>query len=1043
MRYKALFAAVLAGMFAVMEVHAANLDEDLFVSNNSINSLSRMDPRNTSYSYPTVEDALSCDRDKSFMASLNGTWKFRFFEDRKEVPEGFESTDPGAWDEISVPSSWERQGFGYPIYTNVPYPFPNTPPVIMRDNPVGFYMREFEVPEGWDGRRIVLHFGGVYSGYFVWVNGKLAGYAEDSALPSEFDITDLVRSGSNKLVVKVYKWTDGSYVEDADHWRSAGIYREVMLLGMPAVSIYDFGVRTLPDSGYRNAELQIRPALKLSGNRDVRGCTVKARLFDAENNAVGEEMETSAARILREDHPQRGTVDFALLKGQFENVRLWSPEDPYLYTLVLSVCDKDGNTLDARSCKVGFREVKIKDEQLWINGQSVKLYGVNRHDHSQVNLKAVTREEMEADVKLMKQFNFNAVRTSHYPNDPYLLDLCDKYGLFVIDESNIEAHHAGGYLTNQPGWAGTFMERVTRMVVRDRNHPSIIFWSLGNESGMGPNHASCANWARIFDPTRPVHYEGAQGYRDDPQWVDMLSRMYPPLKELEEMATSPYISRPVMMCEYAHAMGNSPGNLKAYWDLIFKYKRLIGGFIWDWIDQGLLETTADGKMNWCYGGDYEKPGEHNDGNFNINGLVSPDRTPKAAIYEAKYMTQPFVFEVGTAWPYVVKVTNRQFFTDSSDYEFEWVLSDGIKVLQSGKLDTGAIPAGKTVTCGLNAKKIKEVPGHEYFLDVKAVLAKDKLYAAKGHEAAHFQKKLAGEPAGVPEGARGSVKIAENDGAIILTGGPFKLTVDKKSGWISGYSNGSATLISAPLKPNFVMAWTDNEIRGWHADKALAFWAAAPDNMNTASIQTSTLASGAAEVKVVKEIEGEVTLALSYTFFKNGQTDISYKLDIKDSTLPEVLRVGMRCCVSSALGDIRYFGLGPWDNYPDYKENATVAEYRLDPETSYVNYVRPQETGNRMGVRYLTFRNSRKAGFSVVGKDSCLNISVLPYTMEMLDAARHIAELEKLDGQYSLEIDTAIAGVGGVDSWSSAARPEPEYRLTDKGYAYSFSLVPVK
>lgn len=598
-----------------------------------VNALRRLPARATSYSYSSEQDALAGDRTLSRIQSLDGVWKFRFAEDVSRSPADFwrPGADLTGWDEIPVPSCWEMQGYGYPIYTNVVYPFEFKPPYITRDNPTGCYVRTFSVPEAWSGNRVTLHFGGVYSGFYVWVNGALAGYAEDSCLPSEFDITGLLQPGENKLAVQVFKWTDGSYLEDADHWRMAGIHREVFLSAKPDAAIGDFGVRTIFDADMRDALLQIRPAIDLREGVSAAGWQLGARLYAPDGTPSGRELTLPVEEILAEAYPQRDNVYFALLEERIAAPEKWSAENPALYTLVLTLRDAAGKLAEARSCKVGFRDVRLRGREMLVNGVPVKLCGVNRHDHDQYGGKTVSRESMEEDVRLMKRLNINSVRTSHYPNDPYFYELCDRYGLYVVDEANIETHGKGGLLSNDPQWITPFLERVSRMVIRDRNHPSVIMWSLGNESGCGPAHAAAAGWAKDYDPTRLIHYEGAQGQPmhplyvplkrtsaaaftsvmaadnqpaagqvkkprnggnpTDPAYVDVLSRMYPTAAQLEQMALNPMLDRPVMMCEYAHSMGNSTGGLNDYWKLIRTHAGLLGGHIWDWVEQGLVKKT--------------------------------------------------------------------------------------------------------------------------------------------------------------------------------------------------------------------------------------------------------------------------------------------------------------------------------------------------------------------------------------------------------------------------------------------------------------------
>ena len=1028
MRRLLTIAAAFAAVSALAQVPA----EDQLISNQTINAVGRMPMRATSYSYSSVADALTCDRTLSSIQILDGTWKFKFSADRKDAPSDFwkEGYDVSSWADIPVPSCWDRQGYGYPIYTNTQYPFPDTPPVIMRDNPVGCYVRTFEATPV-EGTRTVLHFGGVYSGCQVWVNGEFVGYSEDSCLPAEYDITDVVRAGSNTLAVKVWKWTDGSYLEDQDHWRMGGIQREVFLMTIPSVSLNDFGVRTILDSDCKDAELQIRPVIRMYDlSRDIRGWKVEAQLYDAAGNACGDKMTADAAKIAHESYPQRDNNAFARLKQTFKAPHLWSAEDPYLYTLVLSLADASGAVVESRSCKVGFRDVRIYDEQLWVNGKSIKIYGADRHDHSEIGGKCVTREEILKDVLLMKQFNFNSIRTSHYPNDPYLYDLCDEYGLYVFDEANIETHHNGGYLTNQADWVTPFAERVTRMAMRDRNHPSIIAWSLGNESGMGPNHVAMSGWLHDFDPTRFVHYEGAQLDEDDPEWVDVLSRMYPTVDHLKEMAESKVINRPVMMCEYAHSMGNSTGNLKDYWDLIRSHKRLIGGHIWDWKDQGLLETDAAGNKWWGYGGDYEGS-ERNDGDFCINGLIAPDCTPHPAMYECKYIFQPLEFSlVGNT----LKVLNRNFFVSTDIYSFQWELTDGANTLQRGTVAVPAAEAGESTSVLLPLKSYKTDPAKEYFINVKAVLAADALYAPAGFEVASEQFQVARATVKAAPGKSGKTVTADADGFIKVTAGSLVALVDRTTGYIASCDYAGRKVITSPLVPDFTRAWTDNDFRGWRVQDQLAFWENPAWTVKSVDVASS---EGNTVITVAKTAEGKADLDLKYTVYGNGVVKVDFKVSVKDA--PEMLRVGMQCNVADVLENCTWYGRGPWENYRDRVASAFVGTYGLSVAEMGTDYVMPQENGNRTDVRYFTLSGPRQCSLTVTAALDPIEFSVHPYSRETLSAAKHINELTPLDGQFCLNIDCAVTGVGGTDSWSPKAKPLDQYRLLDKEYSYSFYL----
>ena len=665
---------VLALLFTSLAEQASAQSTDVsmdYWQTPSINGLGRIPSRATISCFPTEEMAFSGPREDSpWFQSLNGKWKFSFAEKPADVPDdNFQASDfsDSSWDTIDVPASWETRGYGIPLYVNIQYPFKVNPPLIDgSNNPVGRYRRLIEIPADWDGRQIVLHFGGVSSAYFVWVNGTKVGYAEDARLPSEFDITRFVKPGGNTVAVQCYKWSDGSYLEDQDHWRMSGIHREVFVEARPMVGLENVSLRTLPvGDGFDEWSLQIRPAIRksLSSKTDTSKWKVVAKLFDSEGERVKcDAMQIPANKVIKEKRPQRDTVPFSLLGAKVKNPKLWTSETPNLYRLVVSLVNGQGKVIDTTGVNVGFRAVEINDKgEFLVNGTSVKMIGVNRHDHSPENGKAVSREEMLTDVLLMKQFNINAVRTSHYPNDPYFYDLCDKHGLYVMDEANLETHGLPGYFSNHPEWAGSFLERATRMVVRDQNHPCIVIWSLGNESGQGPNHAAMSAWMKDADPTRPIHYEGASGlpmdpaYRPfndkrytedqryignpiDPPWVDMISRMYPSVRQLKLINDSETGERPIIMCEYAHAMGNSLGNLKEYWDLIRSEPRLIGGYVWDWVDQGLYKKDKEGNTFIAYGGDYgDKP---NSSNFCLNGVINTDRTPKPGLYELKFVAQP-------------------------------------------------------------------------------------------------------------------------------------------------------------------------------------------------------------------------------------------------------------------------------------------------------------------------------------------------------------------------------------------------------------------
>lgn len=1057
--------------------------------NHYVNGINRLPARATSYSFDDEAKALDGNREASRMVSLNGTWKFKFVEDVPQAPLDFfnEGYDVTAWDDIKVPSCWEMQGYGYPIYTNTQYPFPYRPPYICRDNPVGSYVRTFTVPQEWKDGRVILHFGGVYSGHQVWVNGKEVGYSEDSCLPSEFDITDLVKEGDNTLAVRVFKWTDGSYLEDADHWRMSGIHREVLLLYQPQVAICDFGVRTKLDSDYKNAALWVRPVIAMDPDADVRSWNVVGRLYDPSGAKVGDDMKITAAEIYHEKYPQRDNVHYPLLEQKVENPLLWTAETPHLYTLVLSLYDAEGALVEARSTKVGFREVKISGQQFLVNGVPVKLYGVNRHDHSEYGGKSVTREEMEADIRLMKQFNFNSIRTCHYPNDPYIYDLCDKYGLYVMDEANLETHGVGGQISNEPTWVYSFMERATRMVIRDRNHPSVVFWSLGNESGVGPNHAAMAGWIEDYDPTRPIHYEGAQGQPEhelykprsrkakivftsekqevkatkeepkslppaarndksgnptDPEFVDLISRMYPRIELLERMALDPNHDRPIYMCEYAHSMGNSTGAMKDYWDLIRKHDNLLGGHIWDWKDQGLARVDANGVKNWGYGGDYEKPSDVNSGNFCINGVVAPDCTPKPAMYVCKYVYQPVEFTAVDLPSYKIALKNRNFHMSTDRYTYSWVVRDEKTVLQKGTFDAPVLAPGESAEIVIPAKKVTFKPGAVYMLEVYAHEGVELPYADAAHVHSSEQFVLSERATPAPVQAKGKTpEISENIAAYVITAGKVTVTIDKTTGYLAGYQDGGRQMLKAQMTPNFWRAEIDNDWRGWKPSHYLRVWKTAPEKLSEPRIATSAEGS-AAVVSVSRTLDGgKAELSLKYMMYPDGRLNVSYDIQIAESVL-EPLRIGLQTQIAGELDNLSYFGRGPQENYSDRNDGIFLGLWNTTPADMMYQYVYPQENGNRTDVRWISCADDKGRGLVFLGTQP-LSVSAWNTTQAELQDAMHIGEPAVLADSFVLNVDLVQTGVGGTDSWSQRARPYDNVRLLDKHYSYDFWLSPVK
>ncbi len=1048
--------------------------------NPNVNQINKLPARATFYNFDNKDQALAGDRDQSSLyQSLNGDWQFKWVAKPSEASEDFQNTDfdASSWDKIDVPSNWEMRGYGTPIYTNSTYPFFNDYPNINHhDNPVGHYIKSFDLDKDWNNKDVTLHFGGVSSAFYVWVNGEFVGYSEDTRLPSEYDITKHLKEGENKVAVKVYRWADGSYLEAQDHWRMSGIEREVYLIANPKVRLSDFAVRTDFDENYDNALLQIRPEIianikdkyvaKLGEFGDtnlkttVDNWELVIELIDADGNTIGNPVTTKFKKILGERYPQRDNVPFGLIETEIESPKKWSSDVPYLYTLLFTVKDDKGIEIQHSSTKVGFRELKIdKRGRFLVNGNPVKMIGVNRHDHDHINGKMVTREDILEDVKLLKQFNFNAVRTSHYPNDPYFYDLCDEYGIYVMDEANLETHGTRGLLSNVPEWSSAYLDRAVRMVERDKNHPSIVFWSLGNESGTGPNHAAMAGWIKDFDPTRFIHYEGGQGdptlpeYKKkffrhdsgnptDKPWVDMLSRMYPQPEEYQHLIdqTSAIDTRPVLMCEYAHSMGNSTGNMKTYWDVIYSNDRALGGYIWDWIDQGILKKDENGIEFFAYGGDYgDTP---NDGSFCINGIVSSDRKPKPAMYECKKVNQPVVISSEDAISGAFQITNRHHAIDLSQYNVSWNITENGKVIQKGSLRNFNTKPFESSTFNIEFKKPKLKKGSIYFLNIQGKLNNDNLWAKAGYVVFEEQFRLnynVQEPSALK--CTKPLIVTENDTNIKISNKSVNIQIDKTSGYITSYKSQGVTVLKSPLKLNFWRAETEND-EAYRKSLKLASeldWMHAGDQLKVNTITTNSDEKGKTIVSVNATIKNPKTnVVLTYTILGSGEVKVDYKANI-DASAPNAPRIGMTFDISRSYGNLTYFGKGPHPNYVDRNYGSHIGLFTGKPEDINYLYVYPEEYGNHTETNWFKLNSSSNKGIVVKGAQP-LGFSVQRYSIDNLQNANHTNELIERE-VYSVNIDLSQQGVGGDDTWSKRAQAHASYLNKPGEYSYSFYLAP--
>ncbi len=1039
----------------------------------AISGINRDESRATAYSYATVNEALRNEREKSGRyISLNGDWDFSFALKPGDEPGDFYKSKVSGWKKIPVPSNWEMQGYDKPIYKSAVYPFrPVNPPYIPKDyNGVGCYQRSFTVPADWKDKNITLHFGGVSSAYKLWINGKFAGYAEDSFLPSEFNITPYLLDGENIISVWVVRWSDGSFLEDQDQWRMSGIHREVYLMAEPKLRIADFFYQTRLDKEYKDATLSIRPRIENLTGKEMPGYKLKVQLYEADDKPVLEKLlERPVDQVINEIHPRLDQVKFGLLETKIINPKKWSTEEPNLYKLVLSLEDCIGNILEVKTCKLGFRSIEFSktDSKLLINGKLTYLYGVNRPDHHPVRGKALSRADILQDVTTIKQFNFNCIRLSHYPSDPYLLDLCDEFGIMVIDEANLETHGLGGKLSHDAKWTGAYVDRMSRMALRDKNHPSIIMWSLGNEAGSGPNHAAMAGWIHDFDITRPLHYEPAMGSRkeegyidpSDPKYlksndhshriqnpldqyyVDVVSRMYPAMYTASLLADQPNgDTRPVFFCEYAHAMGNSGGNIKDFWDQWRNTKRIIGGCIWEFKDQGLLKKDSAGVEYYAYGGDY---GEKYFDNFTIKGIVNADGAPKGLMYECKRVFQPIESEWADPVKAIIRIINRSPVKDVNEYDVSLIIKEDGKIISTKALPKISIAAGKEDIFNISSYLPKMKASTEYHAELHFALANDQTWASKGFEIAANQLRLINlsKPA-AQANFTAALTLEQNDSLIKLKGKNFTVSFSKANGALSSYTQNGQEQVKAPLLPHFTRAQTDNDKRGWKTHRVLKQWIEAKPklvNFSTGKCDGHR-GSGIHINSTYSLINDSATVVIGYCIYGNGIIAVNYDLKTKQG-LPNIPRVGMQMGIERNYDNIQWFGKGPMENYIDKNHGADAGIYNLPINKFMENYVVPQENGNRTDVRWMYLSSpTTKDGLLVVA-DSLLSMSAWPYTEENIQNAKHTNRLKDA-GFVTLNIDLVQMGVGGNDSWSDVAAPLQQYQVPAKDHRYSFYLVPL-
>ena len=950
--------------------------------------------------------------------SLDGMWKFNWTKTPDEQPADFYKKDfnDASWTTFPVPGDWEVNGYGTPIYSSSGYTFKIDPPFVMKEpkrkytafierNPTGCYRRTFTVPAGWNGKEVYIHFGSVASAFYVYVNGRQVGYSEGSMEPAEFRLTPYLEDGVNTIALKVFKYSDGSYLEDQDMWRLAGIHRSIYLYATPKIRIRDFGVRTLLDDDYRDATLVIHPELSVVEGQRGEGFHVEAQLYDAAGNAMLDStLKQDAVPMLNLDHkgkimnernPQRGYAPYGWLSARVKNPLKWTAETPNLYTLKLALVDDKGNVIERAETKIGFRRLEIKNGRFLVNGVPTRFRGVNRHEMDPIMGKVMTDERMEKEIRLLKQCNINAVRTCHYPNDPRWYELCDKYGIYVMDEADIEEHGLRGQLASDPTWAAAFMDRTQRLVVRDRNHACVVFWSLGNESGWGPNFAATGAWVREYDPTRFIHYEGAQGPDSkDPATVDVISRFYPRVQEeylnpgvkdnnmerpenarwerLLSIAQKTNDNRPVLTSEYAHAMGNALGNFKEYWDEIYSNPRMLGGFIWEWADEGIFKKREDGKTMVAYGGDFgDAP---NLGAFCIKGIVTSTCEPTPKYYEVKAVYAPVKLTLDGN---KVNVIMRDEHADLNNYTFSWNLTENGKVTKKGELKDFTLPA-------LKYDEDKDVR-----LNISVRLKNSQSWADAGH-------KVCNEQFAVNDRLATAFKAKK-----LKTG--KQADVEEAKEWFD------------MVRPHFFRAPTDN-------DKGFGNWIAKDWKNNRLD---STEISVVKPIEAVTNADGTVTVTVStVSKYLNGsiRTDYKYTMDAEGSvdfhatytpegSLPPLPCMGNTFVLPAGMQQLSWYGMGMQDTYPDRLEAAWIGRWNSTVGEQYVHYARPQDSGNHEQTAEVTITDNKGRGWTVTAEGGKpFSFSALPYSIKQLSTTAHDCDLSKEDNTY-LNIDAAVMGLG--------------------------------
>lgn len=999
--------------------------------NHQIDGINRMPARAHFLTFPSKEKALlNNNRYTHAFKNLNGVWKFMFLDAPEYSPEGFFNSDFDVtkMDDITVPGNWQLQGYGKMHYSDLWYNFPINPPYVPTENPTGIYKRTFFVEESYRDKKIIIRFCGVDSAYHLWINGKEVGYSKVARNESEFDITDFIRVGEeNDVTVRVYQWSDGTYLEDQDMWWESGIFRDVELIGVPKDGINDYKVIADLDDEYKNGIFKVEAFL-----RTTKEVNVTFELVDAGENTV-----FTKTVVAKEGK--------ACIDEVIADVNHWTAETPYLYKLFMTVED-DGQIVEVIPQNVGFRNIRLNGETFLVNGVAIKFKGVNRHDYSPQNGRVVSREEIEKDIILMKQFNINAIRTSHYPNSYYLYDLCDEYGMYLIAETDLECHGfelTGDYkwITDDPSWELAYVSRMTRMIERDKNHPAIIFWSLGNESAFGCNFRKMTDVAHEMDPTRLVHYEGdfdvesADVYSTMYTWIENPKKPYL-MKDIIEKSKKPHIH-----CEYCHAMGNGPGNLKDYQDLVYAHDKLQGGFVWEWFDHGIESFTESGEKYYRYGGDFGDDPSNKD--FCIDGLIMPDRTPSPGLYEYKKVIEPITTTAVDIQKGIINLLSRYDFANLDRFNLVYKVMEDDVILQTGFMAVPSIEAraNKDITLPYDLSVIKVKPGAHYYVNISYQLREDTSYASSGHELATAQFELPLYKEGIVVRPEGILNVEKEHTTLHVKGANFSLDFNLVNGNLMNIVRDGMQVLSkgprltlwrAPISNDMEIIDKLKKVYFLHLEHEVVMNIDYHMEGNILKVEVDTINSTTNSAWHFKT-KYVYTVCPSGDILIDVEGAPSGRVDLAPDMLP---RIGVSMHLDKSMEHVRYFGMGPGENYADSKEAAQMGLYANTVDGLFTNYVIPQENGNHMGCKWVSMTNDRGMGL-LASTEGDFNFSASWYEDKDLDDAKHTCDLVKRDYiVFNVDYKQNALGTNSCGQWQL-----DKYRAKFEDFKLSFRLTP--